>query len=238
MNSESPIRIKVWGDYACFTRPEMKAERVSYDVITPSAARGILEAIYWKPEVRWIVDRIRVLNPIAFTNLRRNEVGVKGSASTVRKAMKGDSTAVPGIVIETTRQQRASTILTDVGYVLEARFELLSGTHPMAKHYNIVKRRAERGQCFHQPYLGTREFSCGFEWVEGESPIPDDSLNGSRDLGYMLHDIEYSASTGKTYDVIESGAGTKLWATPRFFRAVMVDGVVEVPAMSSPESRS
>ena len=155
MPSVSPIRLKVWGDYACFTRPEMKVERVSYDVMTPSAARGILEAIYWKPQVRWVVERLHVLRPIRFTNLRRNEVACKASAANAKKAMKGTLDHPLQLVIEDERQQRAATVLRDVSYIIEARFELLDASEPVAKHYNVFKRRAQRGQYFHHPYLGT-----------------------------------------------------------------------------------
>lgn len=235
MKSRSPIAIRVWGDYACFTRPEMKVERVSYDVITPSAARGILEAIYWKPQVRWVVDRLHVLNPIRFTNLRRNEVASKASASNAKKAMKGTVTGPLCIVIEDDRQQRAATILRDVAYVIEARFELVDDCEPVAKHYNMFKRRAEQGQCFQHPYLGTREFPCDFEWVYGSLPDTHASLRGTRDLGYMLHDIEYTPVTRNEFNVIDGHDGRKLIASPRFFRATMIDGMVEVPPLGATE---
>lgn len=231
----SPIRLKVWGDYACFTRPEMKVERVSYDVITPSAARGILEAIYWKPEVRWVVERLHVLKPIRFTNLRRNEVASKASAANAKRAMKGTFDGPLCVVIEDDRQQRAATILRDVAYVIEARFELVDEGEPVAKHYNMFKRRAEQGQYFHHPYLGTREFPCDFAWVDGPTPEPDESLHGERDLGYMLHDIVYSPASGKEFDVIESHAGRKLRVSPRFFRATMVNGVINIPPLDTTE---
>jgi CRISPR-associated protein Cas5d len=213
----------------------MKDELVSYDVITPSAARGILEAIYWKPQVRWVVERLHVLNPIRFTNLRRNEVASKSSAANVKKAMNGRFKGSLSVVIEDDRQQRAATILRDVAYVIEARFEVVDDSEPVAKHYNMFKRRAEQGQYFHHPYLGTREFSCDFTWVEGPIPSSDDSLRGERDLGYMLHDIIYTPATGSEFDVIESHAGRKLKAFPRFFRAKMIDGVIAVPALSAEE---
>lgn len=231
----SPIRLKIWGDYACFTRPEMKVERVSYDVITPSAARGILEAIYWKPEVRWIVERLHVLKPIRFTNLRRNEVATKASAANAKKAMKGKHGAPLAIYVELDRQQRAATILRDVAYAIEARFELLDDSEPVAKHYNIFKRRAEQGQYFHHPYLGTREFPCDFEWIDGQIPEPDEELRGERDLGYMLLDIAYSPATGKKFDTIDAHKGQKLTATPRFFRPTMIDGLIEVPQLNTEE---
>ncbi len=221
------IRLKVWGEYACFTRPEMKVERVSYDVITPSAARGVLEAIYWKPQVRWIVERLHVLKPIRFTNLRRNEVSGKASAANAKKAMKGTLKGPLAILIEDDRQQRAATILRDVAYVIEARFELLDGSDPIQKHYAIFKRRAERGQYFHHPYLGCREFPCDFEWLDG--PIPESELKGEQDLGYILHDIEFAPATGKTYDTLSGHDGRKLNAIPHFFRASMRNGVIAVP---------
>ena len=233
MSSLSPIRLKVWGDYACFTRPEMKVERVSYDVITPSAARGILEAIYWKPQIRWVVERLHVLKPIRFTNLRRNEVAHKASAANARKAMKGTLGHALGLAIEEDRQQRAATILRDVAYAIEARFELLDDSEPVEKHYNMFKRRAERGQYFHHPYLGTREFPCNFEWIEG--PIPESELTAEQDLGYMLHDIEFSPADGNEFDTIDSHHGTKLSAVPRFFRPTMKSGIIDVPELHDQE---
>jgi len=235
MPSVSPIRLKVWGDYACFTRPEMKVERVSYDVITPSAARGILEAIYWKPQVRWVIERLHVLRPIHFTNLRRNEVASKASAANAKKAMKGTLGHPLQLIIEEERQQRAATILRDVCYIIEARFELLDVSEPVAKHYNIFKRRAERGQYFHHPYLGTREFPCDCAWVDG--PIPESELTGERDLGYMLLDIAFSPAEGKDFDTIDAHLGIQLSAIPRFFRPVMVDGVIEVPPLTAFEEK-
>lgn len=228
LKRESPIALKVWGEFACFTRPEMKVERVSYDVITPSAARGILEAIYWKPQVRWVVERLHVLKVPRFTNLRRNEVGSKASAANAKKAMKGTLAGPLQLVVEEDRQQRAATILRDVAYVIEARFDLLDDADPVAKHYNMFKRRAEQGQCFHRPYLGTREFACDFDWVEGD--IPESELLGEQDLGYMLHDIQYAPATDKSFDLVD-GQGRKLTATPRFFRPVMRNGVIDVPPL-------
>lgn len=239
MASLSPIRLQVWGDYACFTRPEMKVERVSYDVITPSAARGILEAIYWKPEVRWVVERLHVLNPIRFTNLRRNEVASKASAANAKRAMGGTLSHSLQLFVEEERQQRAATILRDVCYILEARFELLEFSEPVAKHYSIFKRRAQRGQYFHHPYLGTREFPCDFAWVDG--PLPESKLTGERDLGYMLLDIAYMPTDAKKCDTIDAHRGTRLRTAPHFFRPVMVNGVIEVPplfASQEPEASS
>src|SRR5690554_1543622 len=147
------IKLKVWGDYACFSRPEMKVERVSYDVITPSAARGILEAIYWKPSIRWVVDRIYVLNNVKFTNIRRNEVGCKISKPSPKLVEKGGEAEL-GIFIDDgkTRQQRAAMVLKDVAYVIEAHFEFTSNEDKNeGKHLDIFNRRARRGQCFTQP---------------------------------------------------------------------------------------
>jgi len=233
MPSQSPIHLKIWGDYACFTRPEMKVERVSYDVITPSAARGILEAIYWKPQIRWVVERLHVLKPVRFTNMRRNEVSAKASAANAKKAMKGTLGRPLELVIEDDRQQRAATILRDVAYVIEARFELLDDSEPVAKHYNMFKRRAEKGQYFHHPYLGCREFPCDFEWIDG--PIPESELSGECDLGFMLHDIDFSPAEGKEFDTIDSNRGTLLRASPRFYRPVMNNGIIEVPELRSQE---
>lgn len=227
----SPIRLKVWADYACFTRPEMKVERVSYDVITPSAARGVLEAIYWKPQVKWIVERLHVLKPIHFTNLRRNEVSSKASALNARQVMTGKSKEPLSLFIEETRQQRAATILTDVAYAIEARFELLDHSDPVEKHYNVFKRRAERGQYFHHPYLGCREFPCDFEWIDG--PIPESELTGEQDLGYILHDIEFRPTTAKTSDTVCGHTGERRDALPHFFRAKMIDGIINVPPLES-----
>ena len=216
------IKLRVWGDYALFTRPEMKVERVSYDVMTPSAARGILEAVYWKPEIRWVIDRIRVLAAIRFTNIRRNELGKRGpSARTVKSYMEGHKTDVLAQTIESERQQRAATVLRDVDYLIEAHYEVLDTGDPPQKHYEMFRRRAEKGQCFHRPYLGCREFAAQFKWHEGNAPPCPESLRGERDLGWMLHDIVF----GKE-------------CTPRFFRATMSDGVVEVPPFTDEEVKA
>ncbi|MDR1062531.1 MAG: type I-C CRISPR-associated protein Cas5c [Azoarcus sp.] len=225
----SGIRLLTWGKRACFTRPEMKAERVSYDVLTPSAARGILEAIHWKPAILWRVDRIRVLKPIRFESIRRNEVGSKISLANVASAMKAG--VVDGLVsfVDEDRQQRAATILRDVAYVIEAHFELTSragAEDSVGKHLDIFNRRARKGQCFHMPCLGVREFPANFKLLEKDDdlPKPHGSLcgeRGERDLGWMLHDIDFA---GKT--------------TPRFFRARMADGVIEVPAWNSEEIKA
>jgi CRISPR-associated protein Cas5d len=236
------IRLEVWGDYASFTRPEMKVERVSYEVMTPSAARGILEAIYWKPEMRWVIDRIHVLAPIRFTHVRRNEIDVKipskgptGAESAVRS---GRGTL--GITVEAHRQQRAAMILRDVRYGIEAHVEVLKSTddhgdpiaHAEAKHLEMFKRRASRGQYFHHPYLGCREFPAFVRLLlDGESfPPPPEELKGlSVSLGYMLWDIEFQSHPKGS--VIDSNSGRRLEAIPRFFQPNMVDGVIRVPAL-------
>ncbi|EJG08368.1 CRISPR-associated protein Cas5 family [Methanofollis liminatans DSM 4140] len=209
------IKLKVWGDYACFTRPEMKVERVSYDVITPSAARGILEAIYWKPAISWKIDKIHVLNPIRFDNIRRNERPGKISAANVKKAFKGEDVALYQDSTEDT-VQRASLVLRDVCYVIEAHFEMTDRAGPddtVEKHYNIALRRMRKGQCFHHPYFGCREFPTQFEFIEGEVPVScyRGEKGGERDLGFMLYDIDFSDETKAI-----------------FFRASMVDGVIDV----------
>jgi CRISPR-associated protein Cas5d len=207
------VRLKVWGDYACFTRPEMKVERVSYDVITPSAARGILEAIYWKPSIRWVIDRLHVLNPVRFTSVKRNELGSKLPAGNVRKAMNDGKSPVR-IYIEENRQQRTSLILKDVAYVIEAHFEFTSGEdNNPGKHLDIFTRRAEKGQCFNTPYLGCREFSCSYEPAGN---FEQSQISGEIDLGWMLHDMDFSQNNEAC-----------------FYRAVMKNGVIDVPKLSS-----
>lgn len=208
------VKLKVWGDYACFTRPEMKVERVSYDVMTPSAARGILEAIYWKPEILWVVDRIHVLNPIRFTNIRRNEVSEVVRLKNVDAAMKrGEPLAL--FIDETDddgklkyRQQRAAMVLRDVAYVIEAHFEIVSGEHNDGKHLDQFTRRAREGGCYHRPYFGCREFPVNFALVEADAPAS--TLKGEQDLGWMLHDLDYGNSR-----------------EAQFFRARMKDGVLD-----------
>ena len=203
------VKLKIWGDYALFTRLEMKVERVSYDVMTPSAARGILEAIYWKPAIRWVVDRIHVLKPIQFENIRRNEVGKKVSSTKVNRAMKdGMSLVAMHVDDPKVRQQRASLVLKDVEYVIEAHFELTGADDSdPGKHLAIFERRARKGQCFHRPYFGCREFPVNFEWCD---VIPESELTGEQSLGFMLHDIDFATEM-----------------TPQFFRAVMHSGVMD-----------
>lgn len=156
------VRLHVWGPRACFTRPEMKVERVSYDVMTPSAARGILEAVHWKPAILWVVDCIHVLRPIRFQSFRRNEVGAKANATLAERGMRAGSTAGLGLAVEEARQQRATLMLCDVAYLIEAHFELTARageSDTPAKHLAMFNRRAAAGQCFHRPALGCREFA-------------------------------------------------------------------------------
>ena len=212
------VRLHVWGDYACFTRPEMKAERVSYDVLTPSAARGILEAIHWKPAIRWHVNRIHVLKPIRFQSIRRNEVGVKASAASARTAMKRGTTEGLGILVDENRQQRASLVLVDVAYVIEAHFTLTAkagADDTAAKHISMFNRRANQGQCFHRPCLGTREFAAEFALVPDGVALPPCELAPDKrdaDFGWILHDIDFANGRQS-----------------RFFRAEMRDGIIDVP---------
>lgn len=220
------VKLLVWGERACFTRPEMKVERVSYDVITPSAARGILDAIHWKPAIRWHVDRIHVLKPIRFESIRRNEVGGKVSPASVTKAMKAGSTAGLANYVDEDRQQRAATILRDVAYVIEAHFELTpkaGADDSIGKHLDIFNRRVRKGQCFQMPCMGVREFPANFQLLEEGTAFPDkhERLLPERDLGWMLHDIDFDRNM-----------------TPRFFRAQMSGGVIEVPPWHSEEIKA
>lgn len=219
--------LKVWGDFACFTRPEMKVERVSYDIITPSAARAVFEAILWKPEIRWTVTKIEVLNPIKWVSVRRNEVGKVASVDNGQ----GDR----GLYIEEHRQQRAGLILRDVAYRIYAQFEVVDGSkhvhhypelrdrfppepeesqpeHP-AKYLSMFQRRARKGQCFWQPYLGCREFSAHFELVDdaAAASLAEPPITDSPSLGWMLYDIDFAD-------------GMK----PGFFRAEMKSGVIDL----------
>ena len=237
--------LEVSGDFACFTRPEMKVERVSYDVITPSAARAVFEAILWKPAIRWRVSKIEVLHPIKWINLRRNEVGCVASTRNIETAMKS-GTGQPGIFVEDERQQRAGLFLRDVKYRIHAHFELCDPSfhkpnyphlskrkisddeshlenepNAAVKFMSMFERRAAKGQCVNQPYLGCREFAAHFNLVDASAaflePVPE-----TRDLGWMLYDMDYS-----------NAADPK----PRFFRAVLENGILNVPAWDSQEVR-
>lgn len=219
------IKLLVWGDRASFNRPEMKVERVTYDVMTPSAARGILEAIYWKPQMKWVIDRIHVLNPIRFSNIRRNELGGK-IAVNMKNTSDGSEM---GVLIAENRQQRAGIILLNVKYGIEAHIDVVekdrTNEHSGAKHLEMFKRRASNGQYFHHPYFGNREFPVNFELVE-EFPKPHEELKDT-DFGYMLNDMVFTPD--KKGRVVESSQGRRLSATPVFFRAKMKNGVIEVP---------
>ncbi len=215
------IRLLVSGKYACFTRPEMKVERVSYDVMTPSAARGILEGIHWKPAIRWVIDRIHVLHPIRFQSIRRNEVGHKAPAGKIKTAMNRESLEGLYLLVDDDRQQRAATVLVDVAYVIEAHFELTDKAGPEdneGKHLDIFNRRAARGQCFHQPCLGTREFATAFEFIPPGAALPQ-AIDETRDLGFMLWDIDHGKDDRPSL----------------FFRARLENGVMTVPQPGTPE---
>ena len=221
------IRLHIWGDYACFTRPEMKVERVSYDVMTPSAARGILSAVHWKPAMRWVVDKIRVLKPIHFESVRRNELGDKILVSKVNGAMKRNSVAGFYTLIEEDRQQRAATVLKNVAYVIEAHIALTARAgkdETVTKHIEMFARRTRKGQCFQQPCLGVREFPANFALIDEGEPLPPSDLSASeanRDLGWMLHDIDFDHGN-----------------TPHFFRAEMKEGVILVPPFYAEEVKA
>lgn len=211
--------LEIEGPFACFTRPEMKADRVSYEVITPSAARSIFEAIYWHPGMRWQITRVAVLAPIRWINVRRNELGRKVPVRNVIRAMDRGTTRV-GEYIEDDRRQRSSLLLRDVRYRIHA---VITGcdSAATAKARNIFLRRARKGQCIHQPYLGCREFDCEVELVDPESPFPvPEELAGEIELGLMLQEMDFSDG--------ERG-------TPRFFHAKMIDGMILVPTSESME---
>jgi len=206
------IQLEVWGPYALFSRPELKVEKVSYDVPTPSAARGMVEAVYFHPGLRWRIDRIHILNPISFTSIRRNEVLSKISARNVRQAAQGGRQelylATPQEIV-----QRSSLLLQDVHYVIEAHFEMTSKAAPSdnpGKFQDIVTRRMEKGQCFTTPYLGCKEFPASFRrWPGG----PIEAIKETRDLGLMLYDFDYTDPQN---------------ITPTYFRARLENGVLDV----------
>ena len=214
------MKLKVWGDFACFSRPEMKVERVSYDVITPSAARGILEAILWKPEMRWVIQKIEVLKPIQWINIRRNEVSKKismaGKTGVTSAMKKGEGTL--GLYIENERQQRASLLLKNVAYIIYADIELTQiakQNETLTKYREMFERRVRKGQCFHPPYFGCREFSVNFSEVDGN----ETAIKQDMELGWMLYDIDYSAKA----------------ISPQFFKAYMYQGEIQVPHRDSSE---
>jgi CRISPR-associated protein Cas5d len=201
------LRLRVWGENACFTRPEMKAERVSYEVMTPSAARGILEAIFWKPSIRWQVTQIDVLKPISWVSVRRNEVGLAMSSHKQQ------------LFIENQRQVRSGLFLRDVAYTIHARLLLTDhfgeSVDGIIKFEEMFRRRAQKGQSFHHPYLGCREFSANFELIAYDKPLPK-PIHQTCELGYMLHDVMFADQL----------------AIPQFFEASLNDGRLKVPRMS------
>ena len=217
------ISVEVWGEYALFSRPELKTERVSYDVMTPSAARGLLDAIFWHPGLTWRVDRIHVCAPIRFTNIRRNEVKDTVSARKAQSVMeKGGELylATPESI-----QQRAAMVLRDVHYVIDAHFEMTQRASPTdnpGKFQEMMRRRVEKGQFYHQPCFGVREFPAHFRPCTQLPPCPEE-LKGEKDLGWMLLDMDYSDPEN---------------ITPHFFRATLRDGVLEVPPMYAEEVRT
>lgn len=215
-SNNPPMTLRVRGPLACYTRPELKAERFSYPVLTPSAARGVLEAVLWKPAIRWRVERIKVLAPITFTSFRRNEVGSVAAAPV--RAVITSGGAHEDFFVEDRRQQRNTVALRDVDYVIEARFELTEKAGPgdnRAKFVDMFRRRVEGGQHFHQPYLGCREFVGDVMPVDDATPPP---IAETRDLGLMLWDIDFGTdSKGKPRN------------RPIFFSARLVNGVLEVP---------
>ena len=214
MTGQIGIRLFVTGRNACFTRPEMKVERVSYDVITPSAARGILEAIHWKPAIRWVVDRLHVLRPVRFETIRRNEVASKIPASKARSAMRNGDLGGLALAVDDDRQQRAMLCLRDVAYGIEAHFEMTPQAGPEdnpGKHGEMFRRRVAKGQCFHQPCLGVREFPADFEPVDAFPATALPEADRDRDFGWMLYDIDYANGRRSV-----------------FYRARMEGGVIDV----------
>ena len=208
------VKVRVWGDLALFSRPEMKVERCSYDMMTPSAARGILEAIYWHPGMRWIVDWIYLRKPVRFTSIRRNEVKSKISANNVLSVMNGGDKPL-FISSKEDIVQRAAVLLRDVDYVIEAHFEMTDNAGPCenpGKYKDIVMRRLRRGECYHMPYFGCREFPANFELFEQEN-VDTAYVGEEKDLGYMLYDFDYS----NPEDI-----------QPMFFRAVLTNGILDV----------
>ncbi|MDR2056086.1 MAG: type I-C CRISPR-associated protein Cas5c [Desulfovibrio sp.] len=218
------VKLRMFGEYACFTRPEMKGERVSYDIPTPSAVRGVLEAIYWKPALSWRIKAVHVMKPVVFESIRRNELGSKVPVASVKKALKGGKKTL-GVWIEDDRQQRASLVLKNVEYCVDAEFVIADQAGPEdrqpGKHLDIFNRRLARGQVFHRPCFGCREFPAFVEPVEEIPASPLAELpEGNRDLGWMLYDLDY-----------------KNRCKPMFFRASLVKGVLRVPSPDSSEVR-
>lgn len=237
--------LEVWGDYACFTRPEMKVERVSYDVMTPSSARAIFESILWKPAIRWNITKIEVINPIKWISVRRNEVG-KTISSPTAKQMAGVLGTPMGIFIEDERQQRAGLFLRDVRYRIHGYFDFVpvemrktnssalseawadeqekvdfhSQDEREAKYAAMFERRAKKGQCFHRPYLGCREFACDFKLIDPKADFVD-AISETRDLGFMLYDLDFETDISNPI--------------PLFFHAKLEKGIVLIPKRESNE---
>lgn len=224
--------IEVWGDFALFTRPEMKVERVSYPVITPSACRAIFEAILWKPAIEWQIKRVEILSPIKWLSVRRNEVGTKLSTRNAQSMMNGKGKNDYAIIIDDNRQQRASLLLKDVRYRIYADFEMTDKAgkaDSRVKFVQMFERRAKKGQCFYQPYLGCREFSAHFEHIEldkNNQPLFKSVKNNitpiaeNQDMGYMLYDLDFSSVDDPQ---------------PMFFHAQMKDGIISIPDKNSHE---
>lgn len=209
------IKLDVWGDYALFSRPEMKVERVTYDIITPSAARGLFEAIYWHPGLLWIIDKIYILSEPKFTNVRRNEVKAKLIASKARSVMTGGDGADLYLNTKEEIQQRAALVLKDVHYVIEAHFEMTEHANASdnpGKFQDIIKRRIDKGQCYHTPYFGCREFPVNFKMCT-DNEIHTFYKEEEQDLGFMLYDFDYSNPEN---------------ITPMFFRAILKKGVLDL----------
>lgn len=227
MSNSPPLALKVCGDFACFTRPEFKVERISYDVLTPSAARGMLEAIFWKPEMGYRIERIHVLSKIRHFSIWRNEVNNYQSESSAKSWAK---TGVGGYFADGDRAQRHTLGLRDVSYIIEAQIYLKShATENIAKYRDQFRRRVQRGQCHHQPYLGTREFSAFFEPPSGT----EQAIDHSDDLGLMLYDVEFNPNPqGKVQHRQQDGEGRRIIkanAQPRFFRARLDQGILTIP---------
>jgi CRISPR-associated protein Cas5d len=218
------IKIRVWGGYACFTRPEMKTERVSYDVITPSAARGIIECVYWKPAIKWVIDKITVMAPIRFGNIKLNEVKKKANTPKQDLSKMSDDDYFLYTNVDDNRAQRGMMYLKDPDYIIEAHFELTNAgddgktRDDCKKHYNMALRRLKEGKVFKQPCFGLSAFSCNVKLIEDdESPVSP--LKGEKDLGIMLYDQKFK------YD--KNGKALND-ADPIFYRPIMKDGVINV----------
>ena len=210
------IRVEVKGEFACFSRPEFKAERVSYDVITPSAARGLIESVFWHPGMHYVVDKIYLLSEIAFANIKRNEVASKISASNVQKVINNGKGALY-LATPLDIQQRATMLLKNVHYIIEAHFKMTekaNATDNTGKFQEMLKRRLRKGQNYHQPYLGCREFPAQVSLFEGDvNTLKLAYADEDKDLGFMLYDMDYSDPGNPQ---------------PMFFRAVLRRGVLDL----------